>query len=103
MNPLYPNPFNRSVSIRYDIPLDSKIKLNVFNINGKHINTLFNGRTHAGTHSMSWNGLDKNGNIVSSGTYIVLLQANNFIYNHQENVNYIWDDYKETKKVILVK
>ena len=34
MNPLYPNPFNRSVSIRYDIPLDSKIKLNVFNING---------------------------------------------------------------------
>ena len=103
MNPLYPNPFNRSVSIRYDIPLDSKIKLNVFNINGKHINTLFNGRTHAGTHSMSWNGLDKNGNIVSSGTYIVLLQANNFIYNQQENVNYIWDDYKETKKVILVK
>ena len=103
MNSLYPNPFNRSVSIRYDIPLDSKIKLNVFNINGKHINTLFNGRTHAGTHSMSWNGLDKNGNIVSSGTYIVLLQANNFIYNHQENVNYIWDDYKETKKVILVK
>ena len=103
MNPLYPNPFNRSVSIRYDIPLDSKIKLNIFNINGKHINTLFNGRTHAGTHSMSWNGLDKNGNIVSSGTYIVLLQANNFIYNQQENVNYIWDDYKETKKVILVK
>ena len=103
MNPLYPNPFNRSVSIRYDIPLDSKIKLNVFNINGKHINTLFNGRTHAGTHSMLWNGLDKNGNMVSSGTYIVLLQANNFIYNQQENVNYIWDDYKETKKVILVK
>jgi len=103
MNPLYPNPFNRSVSIQYDIPLDSKIKLNVFNINGKHINTLFNGRTHAGTYSMSWNGLDKNGNIVSSGTYIVLLQANNFIYNQQENVNYIWDDYKETKKVILVK
>lgn len=103
MKPLYPNPFNRSVSIRYDIPLDSKIKLNVFNINGKHINTLFNGRTHAGTHSMSWNGVDKNGNVVSSGTYIVLLQANNFIYNQQENVNYIWDDYKDTKKVILVK
>ena len=103
MNPLYPNPFNRSVSIRYDIPLDARIKLNIFNIKGTHINTLFSGRAHAGTHSMSWDGMDKNGKVVSSGTYIVLLQANNFIYNQQENVNYIWDDYKETRKVILVK
>jgi len=103
MNPLYPNPFNRSVSIRYDIPLDARIKLNIFNIKGTHINTLFNGRAHAGTHSMPWDGMDKNGKVVSSGTYIVLLQANNFIYNQQENVNYIWDDYKETRKVILVK
>ena len=103
MNPLYPNPFNRSVSIQYDIPLDARIKLNIFNIKGTHINTLFSGRAHAGTHSMSWDGMDKNGKVVSSGAYIVLLQANNFIYNQQENVNYIWDDYKETRKVILVK
>ena len=103
MNPLYPNPFNSSVSIRYNLPLDSKIKLNVYNINGQHINTLFSGRTSAGTHSMSWNGVDKKGRLVAGGTYIILLQANNFIYNQEENVNYISDDYKETRKVVLVK
>ena len=103
MNPLYPNPFNSSVSIRYDLPLDSKTKLSVYNINGQHINTLFSGRTSAGTHSMSWNGVDKKGRLVAGGTYIILLQANNFIYNQEENVNYISDDYKETRKVVLVK
>ena len=103
MKPLYPNPFNRSVSIRYDIPLDSKIKLNVFNVKGEHVNTLFSGRRHAGTHSISWNGVDKNGTIVSSGAYIILLQANNFMYDPQHFVNYIRHDYNESRKVILVK
>ena len=103
INPLYPNPFNQSVSIRYDIPLDSKIKLNVYNINGEHIHTLLNRRKHAGTHTISWNGVDKNGIDVSSGTYIILLQANNFINNQEETTNNTWNDYKETRKVILVK
>ena len=113
INPLYPNPFNQSVSIRYDIPLDSKIELNIYNIYGKHIYTLLNGRKHAGTHTMSWNGVDKNGVDVASGTYIIVLQANNYINNREENTDYIWDDRKskyiynnkrkETRKVILVK
>mgnify|MGYP001366871712 CR=1 FL=1 len=103
INPLYPNPFNQSVSIRYDIPLDSKIKLNVYNINGEHIHTLLNGRKHAGTHTISWNGADKSGIDVASGTYIILLQANNFINNQGETTNNTWNDYKETRKVILVK
>ena len=103
INPLYPNPFNQSVSIRYDIPLDSKIKLNVYNINGEHIHTLLNGRKHAGTHTISWNGVDKSGIDVASGTYIILLQANNFINNQEETTNNTWNDYKETRKVILVK
>jgi Flagellar hook capping protein len=113
INPLYPFPFNQSVSIRYDIPLDSKIELNIYNIYGKHIYTLLNGKKHAGTHTMSWNGVDKNGVDVASGTYIIVLQANNYINNREENTDYIWDDRKskyiynnkrkETRKVILVK
>ena len=62
---------------------------------------------------MSWNGVDKNGVGVASGTYIIVLQANNYINNREENTDYIWDDRKskyiynnkrkETRKVILVK
>ena len=62
---------------------------------------------------MSWNGVDKNGVDVASGTYIIVLQANNYINNREENTDYIWDDrkskyiynnkHKETRKVILVK
>ena len=62
---------------------------------------------------MSWNGVDKNGVDVASGTYLIVLQANNYINNREENTDYIWDDRKskyiynnkrkETRKVILVK
>ena len=95
LNPVYPNPFNRAVSIRYLLPIDTNIKLDVFNANGVHVYRLFEGKKHAGVHTSPWDGRNKYGQDVSSGMYIILLEADNLQYNQHH--------YTETRKVILVK
>jgi hypothetical protein len=95
LNPVYPNPFNRAVSIRYLLPIDTDIKLDVFNTKGVHVNCLFEGKKHAGIHTSPWDGRNKYGQDVSSGMYIILLEADNLQYNQHH--------YTETRKVILVK
>mgnify|MGYP000244608141 FL=1 len=95
LNPVYPNPFNRAVSIRYLLPIDTNIKLDVFNANGVHVYRLFEGKKHAGIHTSPWDGRNKYGQDVSSGMYIILLEADNLQYNQHH--------YTETRKAILVK
>ena len=95
LNPVYPNPFNRAVSIRYLLPIDTNIKLDVFNAKGVHVYRLFEGKKHAGVHTSPWDGRNKYGQDVSSGMYIILLEADNLQYNQHH--------YTETRKVILVK
>jgi hypothetical protein len=95
LNPVYPNPFNRSASIRYLLPIDTNIKLDIFNAKGVHIYRLFEGEKHAGIYTLSWDGKNNYGQDVSSGMYIILLEADNLQYNRHH--------YIETRKVILVK
>jgi len=95
LNPVYPNPFNRSASIRYLLPIDTNIKLDIFNAKGVHIYRLFEGEKHAGIYTLSWDGKNNYGQEVSSGMYIILLEADNLQYNRHH--------YIETRKVILVK
>jgi len=95
LNPVYPNPFNRSASIRYLLPIDTNIKLDIFNAKGVHIYRLFEGEKQAGIYTLSWDGKNNYGQEVSSGMYIILLEADNLQYNRHH--------YIETRKVILVK
>jgi hypothetical protein len=75
----YPNPFNPTTKITYSIPMDSKVKLEVFNITGQKVTTLFDGEKTAGTHSISWNAKTKSGNELASGTYFIRMQAGSFV------------------------
>ena len=68
--PVYPNPFNASVTIRFTLENEGKVQLNIFDINGNrvwHHSTKFS----AGTHFVKWNGKNILGDKVSSGTYII--------------------------------
>ena len=77
-----PNPFNPSTRITYDVPqlADANINLSitVYNILGQKVVELFNGSVAAGTHSVSWNGKDQNGNSVPAGVYIYQISSNYF-------------------------
>ncbi len=79
----YPNPFNPSTTIRYQLPVASEVKLEVYDVLGKKVATLVNERQAAGYYQYVWNA-----NGLSSGVYLYRLQAGRFI---------------ETKKMMLVK
>jgi len=69
----YPNPFNPTTSIEFAIPEASQVSLEIYNLLGQRVRTLVNGYVPAGYITTQWNGLDQNGNELSSGTYIYRL------------------------------
>ncbi len=71
----YPNPFNPSTSIRFALPVQSRVTLEIFNALGQRVNTLVNDQLQAGYHVTEWNGTGNGGNILASGVYFVRLTA----------------------------
>jgi hypothetical protein len=79
----YPNPFNPSTDIKFSISENGLVKLAVYDISGKLIETLFNGNLNSGVYNINFNASK-----LSSGTYFYRLEANGQV---------------ETRKMILVK
>jgi len=84
----YPNPFNPTTTISYDLKNDTKIKLEIFNIKGQKVITLEDGEKTTGHHNIVWNGKDSEGGSVSSGIYFYQL---------------ITEKYSSVKKMVLMK
>lgn len=74
----YPNPFNTSTQILYELPEQIKIVIKIYDLNGKEVKTLVKQVQSSGNHQVRWNGLDNLEIEVSSGIYIVRLEAKNF-------------------------
>lgn len=79
----YPNPFTRSTTIEYQIPKETKVKLSVFDLQGKQIATLINKNQPAGIYKINFSA-DK----LPAGTYIYKMQTGEFV---------------ETKKLIVIR
>jgi hypothetical protein len=87
----FPNPFNPSTMIRYAIPSINShqhVSLEVFNTLGKKGRTLVNQIQTAGAYSISWDGADDTGYLVSGGIYVYRLKAGSFV---------------ETRKMLYIK
>ncbi len=67
----YPNPFNLTTIIKFETWQNQNLKVEIDNILGRNIKTLFNGKLEPGTHEIKWNGTDGRGLAVSSGVYFV--------------------------------
>ena len=70
----YPNPFNASTRITYYIPVRSKVRLKIYDILGRRITTLIEGKQPAGSHTATFDGSQ-----CSSGLYICVLEADQYI------------------------
>lgn len=79
----FPNPFNPTTTIRYDLPNDSFVVIRIFNALGQYVDKVVDTRQSAGQHSVSWNASH-----IPSGVYFYRLEANNRF---------------ETKRMLVVK
>lgn len=71
----HPNPFKSTTSLNYAIPKSGDVKLAIYDTQGRLIRTLVQGVQSTGTHTVTWDGTDKEGKPVSSGVYISYLQV----------------------------
>ena len=84
----YPNPFNPTTTIEYNIAKDSKVELVVYNMKGQKVRTLVNTDQTQGQKSVVWDGDDDHGHNVGSGVYFYKLKAGN---------------HTSTKKIVMMK
>jgi len=71
----YPNPFNQSTKIRFTLDRDSIVNLTIYDLNGRVVSTLVNGKKSSGVHECQWNGRSSS-IAVTSGLYFAVLTAN---------------------------
>ncbi len=89
LHPAYPNPFNPTTTIRYDLIESGRMSLDIYDMLGKKVKTLANkANQSAGFKSIQWYGLDDNNRPVGSGVYFISLE---------------FGGYSKTQKVILIR
>jgi len=84
----YPNPFNPTTTISFDIASDAHVSIDIYNIKGQKVKTLANGDYKVGRHNVVWNGDDATGRSVGSGIYFYRMTT---------------DGYTATQKMLLMK
>jgi len=89
----FPNPFNPSTTVNYQLPEASTVKIVVYNMLGQEVKTLVSEDQLAGYYSMVWNGTDNTNRKVSSGVYIYRIIA----IGPQKK------QYTEVKKMLMIK
>ena len=70
----YPNPFNPSTKIKFAIPVETEVRLNVYNTLGQQVAEIFNGRLKEGYHEVEFNA-----GSLTSGIYFYRLEADKFV------------------------
>jgi len=89
----YPNPFNPTTTIQFSLPVNSDVKLVVYNMLGQEVATLLNEQRSTGTHNIIWNSSNTNGVNLSSGIYFYKLNA---VANNGK-------EFQQIRKMVLLK
>jgi hypothetical protein len=69
---IYPNPFNNTTTIKFSLQNDSEITINIFDLTGREVTVLGEGKFDSGSHLITWNAEN-----LASGIYFINFQGNN--------------------------
>jgi PKD repeat protein len=89
----YPNPFNPETTIQFQLSDAADVTINIYNLRGELVTTLFSSRMDAGYHQVVWSGQGREGIAVGSGVYLYTLRA----------VNSSSETYRFTRKMTFIK
>jgi len=78
VSPNYPNPFNPSTTLDYTLPEDAEVTIKIYDTMGRMVFD-YSGTQNAGRYTFKWDGINKNGQTVSSGVYFLTFNAGNFV------------------------
>lgn len=79
----YPNPFNPSTEIRFALPEQSDVRVEIYNAIGQKIATVMDAKLQPGYHQVRWDGKNQSGNSVASGIYFYRVSAGEFVAHKQ--------------------
>ena len=79
----YPNPFNPLTHLRYELPEQVAVTVSIYDLQGREINVLVNALQNPGIKTVTWNGLDQSGRLMSSGLYICRMQAGDRVFTRK--------------------
>lgn len=79
----YPNPFNPTTLISYDLPEASQVSMTVYDMMGRQVKSLVQEFQPAGNHSVIWNATNDNGTRMSGGIYFYQIKAGSFLQTHK--------------------
>lgn len=79
----FPNPFNPSTTIKYQLPKRAEVSITVYNALGQIVKTLVGNSVEPGYHQVTWDGTNQNGAKVASGIYIYRMVAGDFVKAHK--------------------
>jgi hypothetical protein len=74
----FPNPFNASTTIRYQLPQTAHLRLSIYNILGQEVRAVVDDVQPAGFYAVTWDGTDENRWSVASGIYLYSIQTGEF-------------------------
>jgi len=73
LSPIYPNPFNSTVTLNYSLSTSAHTSINIYDLSGRIVESLINRRISTGNHNITWTADD-----YPSGMYFVKMQAEEF-------------------------
>ncbi|MBK9732802.1 MAG: T9SS type A sorting domain-containing protein [Chitinophagaceae bacterium] len=74
----YPNPFSGFSTISFSLSQPGNLSLKIYDVTGRLVRVLLQANLTAGTHELTWDARDENGNGVSAGIYFLELRSTDF-------------------------
>ena len=84
----YPNPFNPNTTIKYQLPKASHINITLYDVLGRIVRVLKDGKQEPGYYSVQWDGIDDFGQQLPSGTYFYRMKT---------------EEFTQTRKLLLIR
>ncbi len=82
----YPNPFSTFANLQFNLPVDGVYTIDVVDVMGNQVKSIFNGIADAGAKSFEWNGTDNSNQSLSNGVYFVRLSGNNQVFTQKISI-----------------